>query len=149
MASHLPFRVILLLLGLASGAFGAFRMMRAAFGLPKKAILDDLAPPETGRSPASRVRQWRRQQSEAALRDLKAGIVATFATLAFMALAVGFTWYVGEEPPAFVKATAGGQAVCGELKKGTSAGIIIAPADGEETTVAIRELTKLQVVSEC
>jgi hypothetical protein len=93
---------VFLLLALISAAVGAYYALRSAYGWPE-------------RVPTGQLRKWRYQRSEDAVADLKKSRNLTFVTLALLALAIAATWYGPTDPPAFVNASWGEQAVCGEL----------------------------------
>jgi hypothetical protein len=76
----------LVLFALISAAVGAYYALRSAYGWPE-------------RVPAGQLRKWKYQRSEEAVADLGNARNLTFATLLFLALAIGITWYGPTDPP--------------------------------------------------
>jgi hypothetical protein len=121
------------LFALISAAVGAYYALRSAYGWPE-------------RVPAGQLRKWKYQRSEEAVADLGNARNLTFATLLFLALAIGITWYGPTDPPAFVNAEWGDQKVCGKLIDSNETELSIKRDEDITRQIPLAELKTLNVV---
>jgi hypothetical protein len=137
----------LLLLGLIFAAVGGWRAMRASFGNPTL-VATPSTPDQLGaRSIKDGIK---------AIRDLAWAKWLTVVSLGAVALAVGLTWYLQEEPkhnpPAYLQVVqaADHQVYCGELLKGDANVVVIRKNDGDiHTYFVAKDLSSLEIVADC
>jgi len=136
---------LLLLIGLGSAAFGAWRAMRASFGNPSLESAPT-TPDELG------ARSY--DDAVQAIVDLSWAKWVTLVSLSAVALAVGLTWYLQEDPspPAYLRVvlSADHQVFCGQLLKGDGDTVVIKKNEGDiRTYVVAHDLASWDIVSDC
>lgn len=139
----------LLLLAAMAAIFGAYRAIRAAYGIPRNELLrKNLADYGT-------VSAWRHSFAQIAVDDLRLAKIATVASLTLLAVAFVVTWSApGKPPPAFVKATFTlskdkTKEVCGELIRADTDKVLIKVKDGDVRPFKLSQLSGLSVVGDC
>lgn len=129
---------ILLLAALITAAAGAVLLIRAANGRPFIAPTGELL----SRSPADHI------EALAAATALRQGIVLTLGCVAFLAAAVGATWYgPGRGGPALQITTPAGT-FCGAVVGMNGGSLILQTASGQVTAV-LGEASAVQVLARC
>jgi hypothetical protein len=134
----------------AIAVFGAYKAIRAAYGVPRDELI------RKGMKDYGTVSAWRHAYARAAVDDLRWAKVATISSLVLLALATVITWAApGPPPPAFVNAqfAAGGEgetaAICGELIHADSDEVLIEVRDGDVRRFSLPNIRSFSVVDEC
>ncbi|MGH3898685.1 MAG: hypothetical protein ACRDTA_10620 [Pseudonocardiaceae bacterium] len=129
---------ILLLLALAAGAAGAFKLLRAAHGRPSVIPVEEL-PPEVVA-----------QHIEAldAARNLRRGIVATTLCAGLLVSAVAITWYGPPRANPMLRLKTQENTQCGAVVRLGSGAVVLATAQGEQT-IPLQAIQTIAPVAEC
>lgn len=129
---------ILLLLALAAGAAGAFRLLRAAHGRPRVVPIAELSAEVVS------------QHTEAldAARHLRQGIIATTLCAALLVGAVAVTWYGPPKAGPMLRLDTPGKTWCGSVVRYRAGNVVLATDQGE-VTVALATIQNLTPVSAC
>jgi hypothetical protein len=129
---------VLLLLALGTGAFGAFRLLRAAHGRPRVVPIEEL-PPEVVA-----------EHTEAldAARQLRQGIVATTLCGALLVCAVAVTWYGPSKTGPMLRVDTPDGTVCGPVVRSGGGTVVLATAQGEQS-VALQTIQRMTPVAKC
>jgi hypothetical protein len=140
--------VPLLLAGIAA-TFGAYRAIRAAYGVPR----DEWVDVDKGLQKHGSLSAWRHAFAVTTVNDLRLAKVMTVLSLGLVGLAIFLTWVApGPPPPAFVSATfssAPDKPICGELTRADSGKVVIKKDDEHRVEKPFSELIALKVVDEC
>jgi hypothetical protein len=127
-----------LLFALATGALGAFRLIRAAHGRPALTDVRDLAP-----GPLA-------EHAEAldSVRSLTSGIRLAATCTLMLVTAVGMTWYGPEKEPPRVEITTPAGPICGTTVR-VDAGRIVLKTSGGEIAADLTKVNSLKAVATC
>jgi hypothetical protein len=125
-----------LLLALLLAARGSLQAMRAAYGDPSVRRTD------------SGVLEWDHDDAVAAVESLRSARLEFAASLAFLVIAIGLTWYWPAAPQSLVRADFGAVKICGSLISADASTIVI-KEDGSAKSNPIAGLSSLAVVSSC
>lgn len=138
----------LILAGLAA-TFGAYRAIRAAYGVPR----DEWVRVGKGLREHGSLSAWRHAFAVGTVNDLRLAKVMTVIALALVGLSIFLTWIApGPPPPAFVQATfksAPKEPVCGELKRADGGKIVLKKDNEQRVEKKIADLESLKVVDDC
>jgi hypothetical protein len=152
------------LLGVSAGLalFGAYRAIRAAYGVPRDEYLGEVPwffrpfPPTTPRHiyDYSTVSAWRHAMARTSVNDLRWAKLATLGSLAAFVAAAAITWAApGRPATTYTKVTfrkAGTTATaCGESVKATSDTITIKLAPSGTQTIPVSDTVSVAVVKSC
>lgn len=134
---------LLLLLALACAAVGAWTSLTAAYGRPS--IMTREAFHDLGGIDGYRLEMARKSAS-----NLRLAQVATVATLIFLALAVGLTWY----GPRFTSVTLYVESksrpnICGKLMSSRDGYMVLKPSASQAVRVDMPDLAKVTAVEKC
>jgi hypothetical protein len=131
---------VLILLALASAALGTYYSAHAAYGLPEEEQI----------ASAAAAQRWRHTEAKRAAGQLRKGLIAAFLTLPLLAAAIGFTWYVTPDPPAFLSLhTATGETICATLIRDQAPKALIVKANGEIRRIRFAQISLMAVVKSC
>ncbi|MGW1215286.1 hypothetical protein ACWD5F_37230 [Streptomyces sp. NPDC002499] len=127
-----------LLLALATGGLGAFRLIRAAHGRPALTEVRDLAP-----GPLA-------EHTEAldSVRSLASGVRLAATCALLLVAAVGMTWYGPEKESPSLEITTPSGPICGTTVR-VAAGRLVLKTSGGEVTVDLTKVTTLKAVTAC
>ncbi|GHA94287.1 hypothetical protein GCM10010330_55480 [Streptomyces tendae] len=129
----------LLLVSLATGGYGAYRLLSAHNGRPRTRPVDLSSSPST----------QNHLLALTALRDLRHGITATLLCTVFLVAAVGTTWYGPEkEKPKLLVRTATGAVLCGDAATGDGRRLTLRTKSGR-VGVALSDVLVMETVEKC
>jgi hypothetical protein len=154
---------ILLGLSAALALFGAYRAIRAAYGVPRDEYLGEVPwffrplPPTTPRHiyDYGTVSAWRHAMARASVNDLRWAKLATLGSLAAFIAAAAITWAApGRPATAYTKVAYrnGGTTtttVCGESAETTPGAITIKLAPRGEQKIPLSDVLSIDAVKSC
>jgi len=153
---------VLLVVSAALALFGAYRAIRAAYGVPRDEYVGEVPWPFRHLPPTSprhiydygTVSAWRHAMARTSVNDLRWAKVATLGSLATFVSAAAITWIApGRPATTYTKVTfrkAGTAAtVCGESVKATSDAITIKLAPSGTQRIPVSDTLSVAVVKSC
>lgn len=153
---------VLLVVSAALALFGAYRAIRAAYGVPRDEYVGEVPwlfrhlPPTSPRHiyDYGTVSAWRHAIARTSVNDLRWAKLATLGSLATFVSAAAITWIApGRPATTYTKVTfrkAGTAAtVCGESVKATSDAITIKLAPSGTQTIPVSDTVSVAVVKSC
>lgn len=132
---------IFLVFALVSAVAGAWASLRAAYGEPEVISREEL-------DSHGGIVGLRFNLAKVAIRDLHVAQWTTLATVVFLVLAIGITWY-GPRPSSPVLVTYGASSVCGYVEHAGNGVLEIRSTSGQIVDVNIGDVSGVRVVDDC